>query len=428
MTPAWHRKLAEVGDRPIAIRARQVFSGCGPVLENGTVEISGGRVTAVHDRPGPVDIDLGNTAVIPGLVNAHTHLELSDLAEPLQPAVPFTGWLNAVISHRRARIGTGAAPGRGAAGQANSSAVARGLAECCRHGTTTVGDIVGPEWSDPGPAGLGPRVVAFRECLTLASERIPSQMQVARDHVSTQPGATLRGISPHAPYSVHPELFHGLIDLGIASGVPLAMHLAETKEELELLARGTGPFVEFLSKLGAWRSDVLSPGSRPLDYLRELSRVRRALVVHGNYLAEDEIDFLAGHPGLSVVYCPRTHAFFGHPRHPWRRVIERGVNVALGTDSRASNPDLSLWNELLFLRRRAADFPPAELLALGTSAGARALGLEHETGALAPGLAADLAVVEFPPGSANDPYAALFHPHSRMIACACSGNWDFDES
>ena len=237
------------------------------------------------------------------------------------------------------------------------------------------------------------------------------------------PQRMIRGLSPHAPYSVHPDLFRGLVDLAVARRAPVAMHLAETREELQLLADGTGDFVRFLEELGVWRPDAIPPGSRPLDYLRELARVEVALAIHGNYLAPDEIEFLVGHSNVSVVYCPRTHAFFRHAVHPWQMLLAKGINVALGTDSRASNPDLSVWNELLFLRRLAPDFDPAALLKLATWNGALAMGLGHETGTLDVGKSADLAVVEFAGGDSTDPYELLFNPGNRIARTMSGGRW-----
>jgi cytosine/adenosine deaminase-related metal-dependent hydrolase len=219
--------------------------------------------------------------------------------------------------------------------------------------------------------------------------------------------AVERGLSPHAPYSVHPELFARLIDLAKAHSAPVAMHLAETRAELELLAQGRGEFVEMLTAFGVWRDGLIPRGSRPMDYLKRLAEVARALVVHGNYLDEDELEFVAIHPQMTVVYCPRTHAFFGHAPHPWRRLLDRGASVALGTDSRASNPDLSLWNELTFLREEFPDAAPRVLLELGTIRGARALGLDGEFGTIAPGKSARLATVALP-NAMSDPWNALF--------------------
>ena len=412
-----------------SLKARCVFPVSGPPLKNATVEVTGGRISAVYAGPatGTTDTsmcDLGNAAIIPGLVNAHTHLELSDVLVPLSPSLPFTAWLKAVMGHRRQRTREILSNTAGSRSSSESAAIALGTAESCSWGTTTIGDIAGSvansetTFDSSRSPGGGPRAVEFLEILGLAPERTEQQLQRGRDYLErdSQDFATsvIRGISPHAPYSVHPDLFRRLVDLAVARRAPLAMHLAETREELQLLAEGTGDFVPFLQSLGVWRPEAIPQGSRPLDYLRELARVDTALAIHGNYLAQDEIDFLAEHPHVSVVYCPRTHAFFRHAAHPWRRLLTKGVNVALGTDSRASNPDLSVWNELLYLRRLAPDFNPAGLLKMGTWNGALALGLGQETGTLEVGKLADLAVVEFTGGDSTDPYELLFSPGNRI--------------
>jgi cytosine/adenosine deaminase-related metal-dependent hydrolase len=406
-----------------ALRARWVFPVSGPPLQNATVEVTGGRISAVWAGPEFGAYNVGNSAIIPGLVNAHTHLELSDMAFPLSPSRPFTTWLREVIRHRRDRAGRASAdiPSERAAEDLAAQVrriVDRGLAESCGSGTTTIGDIAGPE-SSSAPR---PRRVAFLELLGLASQRVEEQLHRGREHLADD-SSVIRGLSPHAPYSVHPDLFRGLVDLAVARRAPIAMHLAETREELQLLAHGTGEFVPFLEALGVWQPEAIPRGSRPLDYLRELARADSALAVHGNYLAPDEIEFLTENLNISVVYCPRTHAFFGHAAHPWRTLLERGVNVALGTDSRASNPDLSLWNELLFLRQESPDFDCAGLLKLGTSNGALALGLGHDTGTLDVGKSADLAIVELVSGDSTDPYALLFNPGSRVARAMSGGEW-----
>lgn len=429
MDVASFARCAESDGNPSSLRARWVFPVWGPPLENGVIEITAGRVSAVHDRRGPCTTDLGNAAIIPGLVNAHTHLELSDVASPLRPAVPFTAWLKEVMAHRRNR--GGATDIHPANSQSDLPVVTAGRDESARFGTTTIGDITGAGWS-PGEFSAqgksnadGPHIVAFLELLGLAPERADAQLEKARAHLAGD-GKIVRGLSPHSPYSVHPELFRGLVDLAVRNRAPLAMHLAETRAELELLACGTGELLPFLEELGVWRPDAIPRGSRPLDYLRELARVDCALAIHGNYLVEDEIDFLAAHPNISIVFCPRTHAYFGHDAHPWQRLLSRGVNVALGTDSRASNPDLSLWNELLFLRGRAPDFDPALLLRMGTWNGAFALNLESETGSLAVGKQADLAVVDLADPDGTDPYLLLFRSANRVAATMCAGQWLLD--
>jgi cytosine/adenosine deaminase-related metal-dependent hydrolase len=397
-----------------AIRARWVFPVDGPPIEDAVIELDGARIATVRAAAGrePDALDLGNVAVIPGLVNVHTHLEFSGLRQPLGPAAPFAEWIRAVVASRRARGGTRRAD------------VCAGLSECAASGTTTVGEIATPGWS-PECFGPGaPRAVVFRELIALDNAAAGQQLDVAREHLSTfTTHPHLRpGISPHAPYSVCPELFAGLVELAVWHGAPLAFHLAETREELELLERGTGPLVDLFRSTGFWREDVIAPGTRPLDYLQTLAAAPRSLVIHGNYLDDAEIEFLAGHPQLTLVYCPRTHAYFGHAPHPWRTVLERGGRVALGTDSRASNPDLSQWEELRFLRRRFPEVDAALLLRLATLDGARALGLEDQIGSLSPGKQADIVVMALSSKVPHDPHDVLFG-EARVMATMKRGEW-----
>ncbi len=260
-----------------------------------------------------------------------------------------------------------------------------------------------------------PGAVLFRELIALAPERVNQQLEIARRFLEAgKTGAAVRGLSPHAPYSVHPKLFDHLIGLSAESRTPLAIHLAETETELQLLRDGTGALVDFLSDLGVWRDGIVPRGTRPLRYLRSLADLEHVVIAHGNYLDDEEIDFVASHRNLAVAYCPRTHAFFGHCQHPWRKITARGGVVAIGTDGRCSNPDLSVWNELLFVSARTPDCDPAILLQIGTLNGARALGLQAELGTLEPGKQAKIAIIRLGDANAGDPFAELFHPSSRV--------------
>jgi cytosine/adenosine deaminase-related metal-dependent hydrolase len=180
------------------------------------------------------------------------------------------------------------------------------------------------------------------------------------------------------------------------------MHVAESREELELLRAHSGPLVEVLKSLGAWHPDVLPLGLRPLDYLRLLATGHRSLLTHGNYLARDEIEFLAAHRDrMSLVYCPRTHAYFGHEPYPLAEALAAGVRVAIGTDSRASNPDLRLLEELRHIARHHPSVSPDSILRMGTLAGAEALGLADHLGSITPGKRAALAIIPLSAGGAD---------------------------
>lgn len=388
------------------ITARWVFPVSGPPLEKGVIEVVNGRIAAVHALRHAPAHDLGNVAIIPGLVNAHTHLEFSDLIQPVQPPQPFTAWIRSLVNVRRATPATG-------------TILQQGLAECLANGAAAVGEIATQDWPDDEYRQSGTDAVVFRELIGRLPARAAAQLEVARNWLDASPSKTsavTRGLSPHAPYSVSPDLYRDLVVLAAERQAPVAIHLAETASELELLSHGTGEFVDMLQRFNAWDDQAIPRGSRPLDYLQPLEKLTRALVIHGNYLQSEDFEWLSEHPQVAVVYCPRTHAFFGHPPHPWLRLLERNINVALGTDSRGSNPDLSLWNEMRFLQQNFPQTDPARILSMGTLNGARALGLDVTLGSIEPGKRAAFALVPLATDHGTDAYQTLFSsPHAVRL-------------
>ncbi len=394
----------------IRLKARFVFTAVGPLLRDGVVVIAGSRLVGV-EQSGPQEtaIDLGNVAILPGLINAHTHLEFSDLAAPIGcPGMPFAEWIRAVVAYRRTRTDADRA-----------AAVGRGLAECQQCGTTSVGDIATASWPLDEFSATASNVQAtiFLESIGLRQARVEAAIEASRFHLGLGATRGLKvGLSPHAPYTAHPDLVRRLAGLSAATGVPLAMHLAESRDELELLKTGSGPLRNLLIEFDAWDDEAIRPGSTPLDYLRLVSAVSRALIIHGNYLRDEEIAFIGRRARqMSVIYCPRTHAYFQHASYPLAKLTAAGVNVALGTDSRASNPDLNLLAEM----REVADrglAPAEQILQMGTINGARALGREAELGSIKAGKRADLAIVHLAEGGVDDPYELLFDPRSRIAS------------
>jgi cytosine/adenosine deaminase-related metal-dependent hydrolase len=391
------------------VTARWVFPVDGPPLERGIVVIDGERIVAVepHGTRRP-DLDLGDAAILPGLVNCHTHLDLSGLRGQAPPSPDFTGWLRKVIAFRRARTPD----------QVKAD-IAAGLAECLRFGTTLVGDIDGGGDSWDALAAAPLRAVVFREMIGLSDERARQAFAAASawlaGHAAT---ATVRpGLSPHAPYSVRSFLYFAAAVLARKWKCSLALHLAESLAELELLRHRRGPFVTFLQELGAWDPEGLAAS---LGHVVQLSawRVPR-LFVHCNHLPSSVRVPANG----TIVYCPRTHAAFGHPPHPFRDFLAGGVRVALGTDSLASNPDLDLLAEARFLHARYPDVPGATVLRMATLSGAEALGWADETGSLAPGKSADLVAVPLPPGDGPDPHRLVLEGDRPVSRVLWRGRW-----
>jgi cytosine/adenosine deaminase-related metal-dependent hydrolase len=262
------------------------------------------------------------------------------------------------------------------------------------------------------------RAVVFDEVLGLPR----TQAHQAWDKISSLSNRSREetyrpGLSPHAPYSVRASLFRAVARVCEKRQLPLAIHLAETRDELELLEHQRGPLVPFLSELGAWDAHGLVKGIEQV--LRLNARVPNFLLIHGNYLKPD-LEFPAG---ASVIYCPRTHAAFGHAPHPFRELLARGVRVALGTDSRASNPDLDMLAEARFLHRHYPDVPAATLLRMITLSGAEALGWHEETGSLTPGKSADLCALPLPAEKSLDPHELIFSSSARIQAVLFRGKW-----
>ncbi|MBQ15504.1 MAG: amidohydrolase [Planctomycetaceae bacterium] len=381
----------------------------GPPIPGGVLEVCGGRISAVFAGPDPSATDLGDLALIPGLINAHTHLEFSGLAKPLPAPDGLVPWLRNVVATRGQR-------------PASANPVRAGLDELQACGTAAAGDITteGPASTQSSPGD--PSRVVFREIIGLRSTLRSARLALARDFLAEERADDcLRGISPHAPYSVHPDLFGDLVGLANTHDAPLAIHLAESPEELLLLANGSGPLRLLLEELDAWEDNAIASGSRPLDYLRPLALLSRPLVIHGNLLDDTELAWLADHRHVAVVYCPRSHAHFGHPPHPWLQLLETGTPVILGTDSRASNPDLSVWNELQFLSRTTSALSPTDLLSMATQAAARALGLGSNLGSLTPGKKAFAVAVALP---ASTPWTLQSILQSGRIAGSLqNGHW-----
>jgi len=387
-----------------------------PPIEGGWVTVEGERIVCVQrQRPDGERHDLGDVALLPGLVNAHTHLNFSDLAAPLgRPGMGLVDWLAEVTKYKLLTPSI-------------KSAVEKGLHESARLGTTTLADISQnappTESLDLSDVGL----VSFLELIAPTNDRVNKQLRRAEAYLAAADGATAwqAGLSPHAPYSVQSGLLARAVALSAERRVPLAMHLAESREEIELIRHRRGPFREFLEQLGVWEPDHFPDGLSVLDYLRTLAGAHRALIVHGNYLGDEEIAFLAAHADrMAVVYCPRTHAFFGHETYPLAAMLAAGVVVALGTDSRASSPDLSVLAEMREVHRRHPGVSPEAIVRLATLGGATALGMSHRLGTIVPGREADLTAVALPGGGGgkySDPYRWLLESNGAVTAAWCRG-------
>ncbi|MFO0903942.1 MAG: amidohydrolase family protein [Pirellulales bacterium] len=376
------------------LRPRWFATTDGSWREQAALVIRAGRIAAIANGDEYSELpslELPDAVVLPGLINAHTHLEFSGRTAPIAaPEGSFAQWIRTLVTERRERVQTMSPE---AAAQQRAADTALGAAEAAASGVTTFGEIARPDW--PLSTLDGPcDATVFLELLGLGEERIEPLLAAARQHLERARGASWQaGLSPHAPYTVHPRLAAAAAELSAASGAPVAMHLAESWDELELLASHSGPLVEVLSELQAWNPAALPRGLRPRDYLELLAAASHALVVHGNFLDAHDWDYLAQRrESMAVVYCPRTHASFLPGRYPLLEMLASGVRVVLGTDSRATNPDLDFLAELRWVAARFPELAPSQLLQMATVDAAIALGRDDE-GRIAPGAVANLTIV-----------------------------------
>jgi cytosine/adenosine deaminase-related metal-dependent hydrolase len=412
---------------PCILQARHLVTMAGPPLENRWLRIERGRIAAVGRGQAPAAaIDVGDAIILPGFVNAHTHLEFSGLSQPFPPGGGLPAWIERVVAWRRSRR-----PGADAADEV-ATAIRTGLHESATAGVTTVGEIattITPAVLAAYAAG-GPRVRVYRESLGLSPAAAAAGCaQLVRDLARVERAGLAAGISPHAPYSVAAPLASRVGRLIATHRLPAAMHLAESLEEAELLATGGGPFRDLLESLGAWdrsRPPDLVPAA---DWITRLARGPRSLVVHATHIGGDAVALarLARHRDrLGVVICPRTTQALSGTLPPIALLRSAGLRIALGTDGRGSNPDLSLLAECRTLAA-AGLVTPREALQMATVHAAWGLRLDHVCGRLTPGRAADLVILR-PPAATTDPCEAALDPATRVVATIRSGRWVYHEA
>ena len=353
------------------LNARWIIPISSEPIHGGWIRTNGYRIVEIGRGRIPSAENLGDVAILPQLVNSHTHLEFSDCHCPIgKPGMPLARWIGEVVSTRA-----------NAAESSRDRAIESGLEELKLAGTCLAAEIATPPSNNdsshksrryPESSAGHMSLVTFAEVLGLSDERADERFEAAMQHCSAYQSA---GISPHAPYSTSWKTIGRSVDFLRDSVRPLAMHVAESPDERELLFSGSGPFVSALKSIGAWRDGLFPwPDDGFEGLIERLSMAPRALLIHGNDLNEREMEQLSKYPHMTPVYCPRTHAYFDYAPHPVDRMLSLGIRVALGTDSRASNPDLHLWREVQHLLNKRQDLAPHEVLRMATQNGALALG------------------------------------------------------
>ncbi len=383
------------------------------VLAHAGVVVRGDRIGAVGELAdlrrqfGILPVRRERGVLLPGLVNAHTHLELSYQSAEQLKTPGFTHWVEALIAHY---------PPPDQIQAVVRDAVRRGAAASLGAGVTTLGDIsrhvqiTRDELAAGAPSSRRPRVVSFGEVMGLGKRRDRAAAMIAAaaapiaDCTEGTP-ALLRGISPHAPYTVEGPVLRACLRQAIIQRLPLAMHLAELADETPFLRDLTGTLGRdwpLMQKMDLLDDHIPLMKGGPLRWAQRWGllladarepkpRAFPVLLAHVNYCDHAELAQLAA-SRAAVAYCPRTHAYFGHPPHRYRDMLAAGVNVCLATDSLASNPDLSVLREARHVWERDR-MDAYALLEMITRRAAAALGLDDKVGTLAPGKMADLVLL-----------------------------------
>jgi cytosine/adenosine deaminase-related metal-dependent hydrolase len=373
------------------VRAAWVCPIASPPLRDGWVAIDGNRIAAVGQGVPPGDaVDLGEVALLPSLVNAHVHLELSWLRDRVPPANAFTSWVKGLFAIRGRTLERADDP-------TVMGALDAAIAELRATGTGAVGDVSNSLATVAPLARAGVPGVVFHELLGFdVRDAGPVEGTRAQRDAAGAPGLPVVP-APHAPYSVSPELFRAVRAEVDRQPVPVtSIHVGESEEELQLLRDGTGPWRQLLGLMRVWRDDWTPPGTGPVPYLDALGAIdARTLVVHGTQLTRPELERLAA-IGATLVTCPRSNQWVGVGVPPVAAFYEAGIAVAVGTDSLASVADLNLFSELKAMRWIAPGVPARCLLESATAVGARALGLGSELGTLEAGKRASILAVQVP--------------------------------
>ena len=387
----------------IRYHAAWVLPIAEPPIRDGWVAVDRGRVVAVGRRgPGDArrqsgqDVDFGHVALMPGLVNAHTHLELSHMLDEVPPARDFVTWIRGVVDARREEPDP-LAP-------RILYAIERAIAESIDFGTAVVGDISNTMVTFEPLARSALAGVVFFEILRFNAPDPAAVVEHAQQRIEAlAPAERVRAsLAAHAPYSVAPLVFRAIraaVDRNPFA--PCSVHLSESPAEVEFIKSGTGAWRRFLEDVGAWNPSWVPPGVSPVEYLDAGGFLHeRVLAVHGVQMGERDLACLAKR-GVTLVTCPRSNGHTGAGAPPLEDFYASGVRVAVGTDSLASAPDLSVFAELATMRALAPSIPASALLESATKNGARALGFDAEYGTIEAGKRSRLLAVSVTPGVGN---------------------------
>jgi cytosine/adenosine deaminase-related metal-dependent hydrolase len=377
------------------LRARAVVTMDGPPIEDGAVRVRGERIIEVgnfSDLAGTDEIvDLGDNILLPGLINAHCHLDYTCLRGKIPPPRSFANWIRA-INAEKAKLSA----------EDYVASINQGFAEAKQFGTTTIANLTAfPELivqiQDPIRTWWFAELIDVRQPLENSSAL--SGQASGRNEIVDRALASLKstnriGLAPHAPFTASANVYQSCAEIAKRDNFLLTTHLAESREEMQMFRGANGPLYDLLKEIGRDMSDC--GRTTPLSHFAKLTHASAAqawIVAHLNEVAETDFDLLRKRK-FSIVHCPRSHAYFGHSDFQFDRFRELGFNVCLGTDSLASNDDLSLFAEMRKFHDRFR-FEPSKVMEMVTINPARALKQRDQLGKIRRHFLADMIALPF---------------------------------
>jgi cytosine/adenosine deaminase-related metal-dependent hydrolase len=403
--------MPESGERRMIIRARTVVTMDGAPIDNGAVAVSRnkivdvGKLDEIKKRNAGKVVDLGEQALLPGLINAHCHLDYTCLRAKIPPQKTFTDWIRA-INAEKAKLSS----------KDYLASINEGFAEVRRFGTTTIANLTAfPDLVRQITSPI--RTWWFAELIDV---RVPDRASEIVDLVRRRTDSLRRaieslkcaqnwGLAPHALFTASKNLYERCQEIAGRANVLLTTHLAESSEEMEMFHNASGPLYEFLKGIGRPMEDCgnETPLARFLDLIGRGSSPNRPraievnrpypswIIAHLNKVAESDFELLERSKiKFHVVHSPRSHDYFKHSQFPFERLHSLGFNICLGTDSLASNKTLSLFAEMCAFQRSEPGISPDKILKMVTVNPAMALHQENVIGRIRPGFCADLVAVQ----------------------------------
>jgi cytosine/adenosine deaminase-related metal-dependent hydrolase len=370
------------------IRAKVVVTADSPPINNGAVLVAGEKIVDLGEFPDVSRrhakeeiVDLGEQALLPGLINAHCHLDYTCLRGKIPRQKSFTDWIRA-INAEKAKLSA----------DDYVRSIYEGFIEAKRFGTTTIANLTGfPELVSQVDPPI--RTWWFAELIDVRDPtRANEIVDLAVAQLKSQPHW---GLAPHALFTASGGLYRRCEEVASREDILLTTHLAESREEMSMFGDARGALYDFLKGIGREMSDCSDETPIEKFLVERVTRIDRTyLLVHLNEMTETDFELFAASRGeFSVVHCPRSHAYFGHSPFQFEKLRELGLNICLGTDSLASNEDLSLFAEMRAFQKEFPDVSPEKIWEMVTVNPARALRQGRVLGKISAGYLADLIAI-----------------------------------